>query len=238
MSAGIVSVTSMSRSVAFMRRPPSSARSRTFDRMGMVLRSSTTRCTCPSDFSNAALSTVTLMAGPVMVGAVRSGAPVRCCWSGAHPEKRDAAPDEAGAADWRRTPRNARPGRAPRHNIVARGPPGRAPGLFLQHALEQLDLVAQRVVLAQSLLDLAHRVQHGGVVAPAEAAADLRQGPQGEHLRQVHGDLARAHHRGGAALRQDVGAGHVVPGGAELLDVPDLYAPRLPGWHEGAGPGL
>jgi hypothetical protein len=40
------------------------------------------------------------------------------------------------------------------------------------------------------------------VVAPAEAAADLGQRAQGEDLGEVHGDLARAHHRGGATLER------------------------------------
>ena len=62
-------------------------------------------------------------------------------------------------------------------------------------------------VLADQRLDLAHGVQHGGVVAPAEAAADLGQRAQRQHLRQIHRDLARLHHGGGAALGQDVGRG-------------------------------
>ena len=45
----------------------SSARNRTFERMGIVLRRSTTRCTWPRDFNKAARSRVTFM------GAVQSG---------------------------------------------------------------------------------------------------------------------------------------------------------------------
>ena len=45
----------------------SPARNRTFERMGIVLRRSTTRCTWPRDFNKAARSRVTFM------GAVQSG---------------------------------------------------------------------------------------------------------------------------------------------------------------------
>ena len=45
----------------------SSARNRTFERMGIVLRRSTTRCTWPRDFNKAARSRVTFM------GVVQSG---------------------------------------------------------------------------------------------------------------------------------------------------------------------
>ena len=48
---------------------------------------------------------------------------------------------------------------------------------LLQLALEQLDLVGQRGIVADQVFDLANRVQHGGVVAAPEAAADLRERP-------------------------------------------------------------
>jgi hypothetical protein len=47
--------------------------------------------------------------------------------------------------------------------------------LFLQLTLEGFDLFRQRGVLADQPLDLAHGVQNSGVVASAEAAADLGQ---------------------------------------------------------------
>src|SRR5215207_4121362 len=64
------------------------------------------------------------------------------------------------------------------------GAAGRAapPGSFLQHALQELDLVVEAGVLAEQSLDLAHGVEDGGVVAPAEAPADLRKRAQGQHL--------------------------------------------------------
>src|SRR3712207_8990816 len=55
----------MSRSVALSCRPPCPARISTFDRIGIVVRRSTTRCTCPSDRNRAARSTVTLITRPV-----------------------------------------------------------------------------------------------------------------------------------------------------------------------------
>ena len=47
--------------------------------------------------------------------------------------------------------------------------------LALQLALERFDLFGQRNILAHQRLDLAHGVQHRGVIASAEPAADFRQ---------------------------------------------------------------
>src|ERR1700729_3106405 len=63
-SAAGVSVTSRSRSVAFSDSRAFSARISTLPRIGMVLRRSTTRWTCPSDFRSCARSTVTFIAYP------------------------------------------------------------------------------------------------------------------------------------------------------------------------------
>jgi hypothetical protein len=46
--------------------------------------------------------------------------------------------------------------------------------LFLQLPLEDFDLLGKRHVVADQALDLAHRVQHRGVVAAAEPPADFR----------------------------------------------------------------
>ena len=50
----------------------------------------------------------------------------------------------------------------------------RAEVLLLQLSLEDLDFLGQCHVAAHQALDLAYSVQHGGVVAAAEAPADLR----------------------------------------------------------------
>jgi len=58
------------------------------------------------------------------------------------------------------------------------GPPrdGRAETRsLLQLTLEQLDLLGQRGIGGHEIFDLPHGVQHGGVIAAAEPAADLRQ---------------------------------------------------------------
>jgi hypothetical protein len=47
--------------------------------------------------------------------------------------------------------------------------------LFLQLPLQRLDLFGQRGIPGHQCLDLAHGVQHRGVVASAEPAADLGQ---------------------------------------------------------------
>lgn len=52
-------------------------------------------------------------------------------------------------------------------------------GLFLQLALERLDLFGERDILGHQRFDLAHGMQHRGVVASAEPPADLGQRAQG-----------------------------------------------------------
>src|SRR5262247_2027340 len=64
-SAGMVSVSSRSRSVALKASLERSALTRTLARIGMVFRRSTTRWTWPSDFNRAARSTVTFMPTPL-----------------------------------------------------------------------------------------------------------------------------------------------------------------------------
>src|SRR6185436_19750904 len=54
--------------------------------------------------------------------------------------------------------------------------------LFAQQALQKLDLLAELVVVVHQLLDLADRVQHGGVISIAEPPADLGQRTRGEQL--------------------------------------------------------
>ncbi len=45
----------------------------------------------------------------------------------------------------------------------------------LDDAPEELDLLSQRLVGGDHALDLAHRMQHRGVIAAAEALADFRK---------------------------------------------------------------
>ena len=47
--------------------------------------------------------------------------------------------------------------------------------LLLQLPLQDFDLVGQHGVVADESFDLANRMQHGGVVAPAKPPADFRQ---------------------------------------------------------------
>ena len=70
-SAATVSVTSRSRSVALRTSERESARSSTFERIAIVLRRSTTRCTWPSDFRSAVLSSVTFIEEPIDQTAAR-----------------------------------------------------------------------------------------------------------------------------------------------------------------------
>ncbi len=60
-----------------------------------------------------------------------------------------------------------------RPGMTEDSPRGKAQ-LLLQLPLQDLDFLGQRHVVADQALDLAHRVQHRGVVAAAEAPADFR----------------------------------------------------------------
>src|ERR1043166_3774443 len=203
-SAGMVSITSRSRSVAFTASFAVSARISTFARIGMVLRRSTTRWTWPRHLRSADRSTVTFMGDPartrrrVARGADQS-APARVY-------------GRAGAGKWRDRADSAR-------SPVARR---RWELWLLQQPLQEFDLLRQRRVVAGERLDLAHGMQHRGVIASAEAPADLRQRAEREGLGEIHGDLARAHHIGGAARGQKVGAAHIVLPRDHALDVLDL----------------
>src|SRR5262245_13883033 len=177
-SAVSVSVTSRSRSVAFRLRREFSARRRTLPRIGIVLRRSTTRWTCPSDLSSCARSTVTFITLDPLIDGVRRAA----SWERRH-------------TSWRvpQTRRGGSQGGADGARAQGLSP---APGCFsqddfsqfldyfprfvslLELALQKLDFVGQHGIPGNQRFNLAHRVQHSGVVAPTEAAADLRQRAQ------------------------------------------------------------
>src|SRR4051812_327718 len=57
-------------------------------------------------------------------------------------------------------------------SVSSRRTPGR-PMLLLQLPLQRLDLLGECDVLGDQRLDLAHGMENRGVIAPAEAAADL-----------------------------------------------------------------
>src|SRR6266550_2758856 len=206
-SAAIDSVTSRSRSVALNASLARSARTSTLARIGIVLRRSTTRWTCPSDLSSSARSTVTFISHPAPGNSSRMRGQGR--WR--------LAADSARAAAARVRLFNRFGMRPPWGGAQA----GRGTGIisFLQLPLQELDLLRQRGVAVHQVLDLAHRVQHGGVVAASEAPPDLGQRPQRQRLGQKHGDLARPHDIGGAPRREQISAAHIVLAGDDALDV-------------------
>src|SRR5215471_15146549 len=73
-SADTVSMTSTSRSVALRESLASLQLNSTLERIGIVLRRSTTRCTWDSDFSRSARSTVTFMRNPACLKHIDPGA--------------------------------------------------------------------------------------------------------------------------------------------------------------------
>src|SRR3954469_3754764 len=200
-SASTASITSRSRSVALRLSLDLSARISTLARMGMVLRRSTTRWTRPSDFNNAVRSTVTFISQPV-----RSG--------GNQPLEPRSGGQRPNWPQQQSTPRGGSKGDAPGRNRQGRrrAPPPFFPAIqrrkglatageassVLQLPLQNLDFLGQRRVIAHEVLDLAHRMQDGGVIASAEAAPDLRQRTQRQRLGEIHGHLARANDIGRA----------------------------------------
>src|SRR5688500_10106712 len=81
--------------------------------------------------------------------------------------------------------------------------PGRC--LALQLTLEQLDVFCNRKIGDLELLDLADGMHDRGVVAVAEALADLRQAQGRELLGEIHRDLPGPRHRTRAPGRAHLG---------------------------------
>src|SRR5690242_5574805 len=88
--------------------------------------------------------------------------------------------------------------------------------LALEHLGEEIHFLAEERILADQRLNAAAGMQHRGVVAAAEAPADLRQRAGGELARQVHRHLPGARHPAGPLRRM------------EVLDVELVEFSRLP----------
>src|SRR5579872_5815121 len=89
---------------------------------------------------------------------------------------------------WRSAPLSARPG-GHRQSWVPACHAAMKRWSVLKLAFERLDFLCKRVVIADERLDLAHRMKNGGVVAPAETAADLGQRAQRQDLGEIHRHL-------------------------------------------------
>src|SRR3546814_17882444 len=74
-----------------------------------------------------------------------------------------------------------------------------------QFAAQQIDILGEGCVDLAQLLDLAHGMHHGGMVAAAALAAACGQGPRGEPLGEIHRTLARTGHGARPALFWTVG---------------------------------
>src|SRR5215211_143427 len=179
-SAARVSVTSRSRSVAFSDRRAFSARINTLPRIGMVLRRSTTRWTWPSDFRSCARSTVTFIAISARSQRWKSRAAGRraAALETRKPGQIQFDQTHGGTARWRGRVAISRE-RQPASDLLQRirGPllksQGSAgTGSFLELTLQRFDLLRQGRIPGDQCLDFAHGMQHRGVIAAAEAAAD------------------------------------------------------------------
>src|SRR6516162_8905208 len=186
-SAAIASVTSTSRSVALRLSLERSARTSTLARIGMVLRRSTTRWTWPRDFSNSERSTVIFISKSVHAADDRSSdGPMRTMTKATSTK-----------VTWRGAFRKAAASAMAPFPSLPHG--RRAARSVLKLPLEALDFLGECGVVAGKRFDLAHRVQHGGVVPAAEPATDFGQRAQRQDLGEVHRHLPRPHHVGGAA---------------------------------------
>ena len=107
------------------------------------------------------------------------------------------------------------------HSLVSRGvvPALFRFGLAFQGLLKNVQLLVKFWVDGALGADLAHRVQHRGVVAATEQFTDLGQALFGHVLGQVHGNLARASDAGRALLAVHVGDFDLVKVGHGFLDV-------------------
>src|SRR5438270_3288399 len=181
------STISRSMSVALSASLPGSARSNTFDSIGIVVRRSTTLCTWPSAFKKAARSMVSFILATQELPTPAPPPP-------GHAQGRSAPPPRRSGSTGQHYSTIGYP---PQHPLLPRMPYGRS---ALQHPAQQLDIFGERRVGARQLFDLAHRMHDGGVITAAELAADLRQRSRRQLLGQIHCDLTRAGDGAGAAI--------------------------------------
>src|SRR4030095_7264538 len=95
--------------------------------------------------------------------------------------------------------------------------------LALQLALEQLYVLCNRKIGDLEFLDLANGMHDRGVVAVAEALADLRQAPRPELLCKIQSHLPWTGHRARATRRAHLGELDVVVRRDALLDLVDRH---------------
>ncbi len=86
-----------------------------------------------------------------------------------------------------------------------------------------MELLVEFLQFDALLSDLAHRMQHRGVIAPSEQLADLRQALVRQLLGEVHGDLARTGDAGRALFGIHIGHLDLVEVGHGFLDVFDRH---------------
>src|SRR5215204_3104755 len=103
---------------------------------------------------------------------------------------------------------------------------------LLDPGSEFLHKVVHRAILANQARDLARRVDHGGVIAPAELLADLRQRRVGELAREVHRDLARVHDVLGALVAAELLEREPEAVGDGFLDPLDRDGGELALWED------
>src|SRR5262245_65817779 len=105
-----------------------------------------------------------------------------------------------GAAAWRS--RLAIAARRP-WLVGARSMPAGAPAA--ESRFDRGDLGGEQRISRNAARDAAHAVQHGGMVAAAELAADLGKAVCRQPTAEEPGDMARPHQTAGAAWRHDGG---------------------------------
>src|SRR5690349_12124423 len=230
-SAGMDSMISMSRSVAVSFSRPLAASISTFDKIGIVLRRSTTLWTCPSAFKKAPRSTLIFIAYrfqkcPRSGGFWRSrsslGRPsrfpsVRIPRIVATSDSRFKRDYDAAKRAMRALPAPARALRGaterPSHPVLLELAP--------QHLAQEFDLLLEHRIALAELFDPPAGMQHRCVVAAAETPADIGQRAAGQFARQEHRHLARPRHTARAPCRVQLADIELVELGRLLLDLLD-----------------
>src|SRR5437868_11213506 len=201
-------------SVALIASLPGSARSNTFDSIGIVVRRSTTLCTWPSAFKKAARSMVSFI---LATHELPTPAPRPLVM----PKGRSVPPPRRSGSTGQHYSTIGYPPQPP---LLPRTPYGRS---ALQHPAQQFDILGERRVGARQLFDLAHRVHDRGVIPAAELAADLRQRSRRQLLGQIHRDLTRAGDGAGAAIGGHLAQLYVEVLGDLFLNFVDRHPPLV-----------
>src|SRR6056297_171307 len=169
------STTSISRSVARNCTVSPSASIKTFARIGMVLRRSTTDCACDTALSSVPRSMLNFMRSSPDWPDVDSNPHQGC------------SPSPCFPISWLDSSR----GQGQESSKTRNSPFCCLRVSGFQRPTKQIDVVRDLGILLPQLFDPAHTMHHRGVIPSAKMTTDLGQGACGQLLAQIHRDLPR-----------------------------------------------